>query len=223
MSTNKKVEITCPTCANTYDFDYQSSVNATTDPNKKAMVLDYTIFQTSCPYCKQRYLYSSDFFYHDMNDKYMIALMPNLSDGDIKNYNDLFLKEINSAKIIADNYRLRVVSSHEDLVEKIQLFNDKLDDRIVEIYKCFWLLKQEENLPPIEELLSIRYFSKSEELAEALLVLEYSDEKNNCSYIFSNELYTKLVENIPNERLKGEYPAFNCYDAKWAQEYFIAE
>jgi hypothetical protein len=70
--------------------------------------------------------------YHDMENKLMVYLDPDgqLDPNGLGNKQFLF-------DMLDESYQYRIVPTREEMVEKILIFDDNLDDRPLELLKCY--------------------------------------------------------------------------------------
>lgn len=128
MSTQMTEEVSCPQCGAAVQTKLWPGIDAAGHPELKARLLDETLFDWKCPECgyAARFLYPC--LYHDTEREFMVYLSPN-GDGcsgevDVK-------KEFPQLAGLTK----RVVSSPEELKEKILIFDSGLDDAAVELVK----------------------------------------------------------------------------------------
>lgn len=126
------MEIRCSRCGAVLPVEEQPLLNTARDPELKARVKDGSLFVRECPYCGTRNLVAFETLYHDPFARLMIWLLP---DG----------KEAPSGVAEAvkqlEGYTLRRVSDAGSLIEKVNIFDAGLDDRLIEM--CKWVTKME--------------------------------------------------------------------------------
>jgi hypothetical protein len=107
-------------------------VNVSLDPSLREKVLSGELMSFVCPDCGEQNYILYQLLYHDMEKHYMVYLTSKevyesgaLGSGD------------GGAKLIEfmGSYRLRVVFTLNELIEKILIFDEGLDDRAVELVK----------------------------------------------------------------------------------------
>lgn len=125
MSFNKKTTFTCPNCKSKGEFTKWDSINSALNPELKERILRGDLFKWECKKCRNAFNINYSFLYHDPVDGYMIYLG---DDGEV------YSKLINQMGI-PSGYKLRNVGVMSDLVEKIKIFDAKLDDKAVEVSK----------------------------------------------------------------------------------------
>ena len=133
MSKPDTISSKCPTCQNAFSMTVWSSVNVTLDPDLRKQVLSGEIRDHVCSRCDQKLTINRDLIYHDMNRKFMISYLAT-DDGRTRSMSTDFLS---SSRSLFQNYRLRFVTSWNQLREKIAIFEADLDDTHIELIKFF--------------------------------------------------------------------------------------
>lgn len=129
MSLENKVLQKCPSCNNEQQLNYYQSVNITLQPELRQKVLNQQLNLQICTHCNNEINIITDFLYHDMENKLMIHFKQ--SEG--KNEEDSIDDMLN--EMLEKGYIYRVVNHYADLVEKIKIFDYKLNDEIVDKIK----------------------------------------------------------------------------------------
>ena len=152
MSKSHLEKITCPNCKEVGKFEIWNSINVDVDPQTRSMVKDRTLFKYVCPNCKKDFNLEYNTLYHDCSNRFMIWCLSNDNEKDLG---------IDDEKIVyLDGYKLRIVKSKNELIEKINIFELGLDDMIVEALKHIVLSNlPKEQIDKAEEI----YFWKKEE------------------------------------------------------------
>ena len=132
MSKHHMEKITCPSCHHEGDFEVWDSINTVLDPEMKEKVLNQSIFLYTCPNCGETFRLNYPTLYHQMEDLIMIYLV---SESEMAETYDLFYGEHTMADFRTEKYLNRIVTSANQLVEKIQIFDAGKDDRIMELVK----------------------------------------------------------------------------------------
>jgi hypothetical protein len=130
---SKSIETTliCSKCKKLSQITIWESINVNLDPWLKQKVIDGSLFIVSCPHCSARQIVKSPVLYHDPMYKFMAWWFPKDDEGNQK-YN---LDQLNMFIPMTPRYKLRIVSSLNELREKIFIFEHELDDRATEILK----------------------------------------------------------------------------------------
>jgi predicted RNA-binding Zn-ribbon protein involved in translation (DUF1610 family) len=218
MSKYRAEVATCPNCGEEHEVWVWSSVNVDLDPEQRARIIDSEFFVFTCPDCGNRAGFEYTFLYHDMKHGFMIYFISASSeeefDRDLQN-NEGFELELLGAKegfaVFAERYRHRIVSSKYDLIEKISIFENSLDDRVIEVMKFFCMAKLDEDLGGRH--ITRMFFS--EESGEYCFVVSL-DDGDIGTIGFSTSLYddiqAKMLPDLDKKTRKG----FQVVDLDWA-------
>lgn len=215
MSKSRIVEMECPKCGKKQKFEVHDSINVTLDPDLSDKLLDGSIFNIKCDSCGYEESTLYPILYNNMEKKYMIQLCP---PEEVDHYKEMFNvgNEMMAKQFsISDDYKYRIVSNLNDLLEKIFIFNEDLDDRIIELMKLDVLDELEDD--NVEKIL----FSPGKECVFVLIgenkvlgtvpVLEesyevntgifnmYKKEEDDKEYIIDDEWAVKLFTNEKND------------------------
>ena len=98
----------------------------------KEKVLNQSIFLYTCPNCGETFRFNYPTLYHQMEDLIMIYLVP---ESEVEKTCEIFCEKNALADFHTEKYLNRVVTSPNQLVEKIQIFDAGKDDRIMELVK----------------------------------------------------------------------------------------
>ncbi len=120
---------TCSGCGARLTTSFHSGINVRTEPQLKESVRDGSLFVAECPYCGRRNLLRGQLLYHDPDERLMIWLLP---DGDPAEER---LESIEQQLNGLEGYTLRRVPDAGTLIEKVNLHDAGLDDRVMEMCK----------------------------------------------------------------------------------------
>ena len=132
MSRHHIEKVTCPSCHHEGDFELWDSINTALDPEMKEKVLNKSIFLYTCPSCGETFRLNYPTLYHQMEDLIMIYLV---SESEVEKTYEMFYGENALFDFRTEKYLSRIVTSPNQLVEKIQIFDAGKDDRIMELVK----------------------------------------------------------------------------------------
>ena len=119
--------ITCPKCGAKQEFTLFPTINAA-NHDLREKFLDGSLTTITCSNCGFSGMVEYPLVFHDITEKFSVYFEP---DSDARTAD---LQHMLPAHLEAD-FRLRLVHTLDDLREKIYIFRDKLDDRIVELVK----------------------------------------------------------------------------------------
>ena len=205
MSRFEKVNITCPSCKKKYQFTKWDSINTKLNPELKDKVKSDQLFRAKCPFCDLNTTIDYGFLYHQMENQRMIWYAN--SDENEKSAYDELSSILQTMKM--DNYLVRIVRSRKALQEKIMIFDDGLDDRIIELMKL--------DIPKIldvsnNEVSDISYFSDKTGKYIKFIIKGFSGHIDFPESIYK-ENRDLLSSNLPDIRDDGPF-----IDQQWALE-----
>ena len=126
-------ELVCPECGLDQVFTVYDSVNVTLCSDFKNQVINGDLTTFTCDACGYQAEMVCPILYHDMENQLMIYMDP---DGQL-NLNRLENKQFLFGTLLDESYQYRIVSNREELVEKIFIFDDGLDDKPLEMLKYY--------------------------------------------------------------------------------------
>jgi len=118
----------CARCGSAIHKELPASVNVRVAPEKKAVVLSGELFLAECPVCGNRQLLNYPFLYHDPDAQLMLWLGADEGTRARASY-------VLSSTPEMQDYRIRLVDSPGELIEKIKIFDAGLDDIAIELCK----------------------------------------------------------------------------------------
>jgi len=119
--------ITCPKCGSKQEFTMFPTINGS-DHDIREKFLDGSLMTITCSNCGFSGVVEYPMVYHDISENFSLYFEP---DSDTRTVD---LGHMLPAHLEGE-FRLRLVHTQDDLREKIYIFRDKLDDRIVELVK----------------------------------------------------------------------------------------
>lgn len=128
MSSPTIIEVTCNACGTPAHFTAWESLNASLNPELRQRLLDGELTRFDCPQCGASATVLYPLLYHDMERQFMIRLV---SDEDCSD-----CRYMPRDEFMAD-YQLRFVSTVNQLIDKILIFDAGLDDRLLELGKRY--------------------------------------------------------------------------------------
>lgn len=147
MSQYRTEKIACPSCYKKDNIKIYEAIDST-DIAARKRLLDGSLFTWRCPKCNYRTNTVFNLLYKNEERHFMVYLA---ADGDaigMRNAMDKIEKDFNKlspSKDIRYNMARRIVLTSNELREKVMIFEAALDDRIIEIMKCFYMSAVIEN------------------------------------------------------------------------------
>ena len=129
MSLSNIAYAACSSCGKRNEIKIYKSINVSSDPDLKEKVRDGSLFVWECPECGGLNLAKYETLYHDPEKKLMIWLLPG---GDLPESEMAAIMNHTSAM---GDYTLRRVGDVTSLMEKVLIFDEGLDDRVIEMCK----------------------------------------------------------------------------------------
>jgi hypothetical protein len=141
MSLEQKMTVSCPQCQKESEQVFYDSINVVVDPLLKAKVLDHSFALFRCHFCQAVAPVQRDMLYHDPAHCLMIFLHHDEKQHTVFSLNTMLKKARKEMGIekSAPEYTIRLVHSANDLVEKVRIFQDAMNDKILEVFKVFLL------------------------------------------------------------------------------------
>ena len=213
MSMPRTVKITCPNCGRESDFVIWDSVNTMLDPETKQAVRDESLFKFTCPHCHETTTVNYSFLYHQMEDHMMIFYSQTDENAE-EIYNMIKDESPNSLfkTMKEENYLIRIVRSQDELIEKINIFDDGLDDRIIEIIKMLYLAIYQHDNPDAQRVM-LFYIKRDDK--HSLEIIE--DNQYKGYFTITNEMYENIckehLEKLPD--IRKDIPFIN---SSWAMD-----
>lgn len=194
MSLREEIAVKCPNCNKESLYHVWGVIDTATDPDMKERVRNKELFSFTCSHCGVQSVVLYAFLYHQVEDKIMIYHVER--EEDIPQGCEQFIgenlpKDTKKAikNYLSEGYRIRVVSSHNELLEKLFIFEAGLDDRIVELAK--WLfLNQIADLVKDKNIQEVRFYLNEDR--EKCLDIIYEDE-TSISPIMEEDFYEAVV------------------------------
>ena len=124
---------TCSSCGKTHEITAYSGINVAENPELKSMVKDGSLFVWECPVCGKANLATYQTLYHDPEEKLMIWMLPEgiLPEDRV----EAIGKQMESSADLPDGYVFRRTLDIGSLIEKVNIFDAGLDDRVIEMCK----------------------------------------------------------------------------------------
>ncbi len=171
MSLNTEQSIRCPKCGQMKSMTVWQSVRAE-DEDLKADILRRKLNIFECDICQAQALFPEPLLYTDDEKQLMItfAPCPDKAARD-KIYSEIRDTSRKSGELEnLSGYNLRFVSDYNDLMEKILIFDNDLNDKVIEFIKLMILSQEPEKVSKRKVM-----FGKKENNEIEFLVQDMSD------------------------------------------------
>lgn len=157
MSKTRETKLQCPDCGKEINFTIWESVNVDLDPEEKDRIKAGTFNQAVCPKCGFSGGVQYPCLYHDMTLKKQVYVLPDNFDVEREKANETFkVLEGNMADLpveaFVNGYSFRAVHNFNELREKVCIWDDGLDDKVIEMYKAVLVSNTQDEENPVESL-----------------------------------------------------------------------
>lgn len=214
---NKNIEkVKCPYCGHEQDFETIESINFSLNPEMKEKLMSEEIFMFTCEECGERAVIAYPCLVNDIEKGYLLWLLADYTPEQ-KEKLDQELKDIvktESEKKFTNSYIKRIVSSINELKEKIVIIDEGLDDRVVEVLKMLCVNEVADQLTGLF-VQEVR-FNKDED-GQWFLMLIFKEGKPNAIPI-NRDMYDKVEELFRRDIRKNTQKEGYCeIDPYWAK------
>lgn len=167
----------------------------------KEKVLNQSIFSYTCPNCGETFQLAYSTLYHQMEDLIMIYLV---SESEVEKTQELFCGENTLFDQSTDKYLKRIVTSPNQLIEKIQIFDAGKDDRIVELVKLIVTDYLHQNCP--DQKFDELFFATDDSENNILVILHDGDI---TSTVDIDSLYEKAASDFSLKDIRDDDVVIN--------------
>ena len=127
-------KVSCPDCGYTGEYKVYDSINiddeSKTNPMFKRKIIDNSLFLYTCSRCLSKYYIEYPFLYNDVKNNFMVWCLPdNATQAEIDNIKKVDMRTYKGI--------LRIVIGKFDFIDKLNVFENKLDDIAIESIKTF--------------------------------------------------------------------------------------
>lgn len=141
MSLNTKKHLPCPECGQMSDVTVWNAITVSDSPDLKEDILRGKVNFFVCGSCGYRALMPDAMLYHDEEKKLIVSFSP-CSDKAVEQ--ELYEKVRQTSEESGElkkleGYNLRFITDINDLMEKILIFDNGLNDKVVEVIKLMVL------------------------------------------------------------------------------------
>ena len=212
MDDNVRILIKCSHCGCEYEYDFPQLIIKQEDPEYANMILNDELFYIKCPDCGYMQWVDVDVAYADIeknaaifycNKQSELAVAQSDIEETLSEYND-----------DGEDVFIRIVSTQNELREKVLLLENGLDDRVVEVLKLYALDK-------------VRNEGHNQEFEEMRCsVLE--DGHLNVDFLGSDPMHLRVKRNLYDRLFETMAPIMDeCetpleVSTEWAVQFDVA-
>lgn len=188
MSKSTLRTFVCPKCEKEYEIITWDSINATLDPELKERLYHNEIFKYECPHCHQQYSVFYPCLYHNVEKKFMVWLLDEKTEKDLDT-NTKIIEELKG------KYKLRKVKTILDFLEKVRIFEEDCDDRLVEIAKMVCENQAiEAKKVEANKILNTMYNFRDNDIIEIVTITDNENIKMHINIEELTEAYKPIME-----------------------------
>lgn len=214
MSISREIKVACPKCGKESTFKIWKSLNTSINPEMKEKVLSREMFRFVCPECGTEAEIDHPLLYHQMEDKIMIYYVQD--EEGFREAEKVFNGEAyddgpEQEPKALDGYLRRIVASQNDLIEKIRVFDDGWDDRIIEIMKVVFIDPVAKENPDLG-IFTLYYDGNKDKIRFVII-----NEETTCGSFDAPEgMYEDLVEKLAENMMDIREEENFTIDFNWA-------
>lgn len=190
MSKIHMENIKCISCGKESPYRCWDMIDPMFDQSIKDKVLSGEIFTFACPECGFQRRVTYDCIYQEMGRGIYIHLVTS-EDSYMQAVNLYADRDEHSGTVLASEI-IRIVLSQNQLAEKIRIFDEGLDDRVIEIIKAYYLSELYRQSPDFEADEVLFYKNEKGEYEIAFL----SKDGNHRTVTFNKQLYDDIYQDI---------------------------
>lgn len=230
MSNFTMERIRCPECRTEQNTKVWEEINAQTSPKAKAQILDGDFFVYKCKKCGHKINMTYNCIYHDLEKGVVIWLIPELNGKECKELNEVIekdmlkLEERANKESTCEKKLFRLVSTPNQLREKLIISERNIDDRIVEIMKKIYLANLHMFFPneniKVEDITEI-LFDINREGNQGIVL--FTEKYEPIFLPVNDKMYEKVREDFIETVLEYDKKGFEKVDSKWADQYIAIE
>ena len=129
MATVTKGKFKCPHCNEEFEADLYKAVDVKEDSKYRNMLINGEFFKYECPHCHKLMMAVYPMLYIDSRNNFLIQYVPH------ERLEEMHRLIIDNRNSFPKDYNFRIVTATYDAVEKMIIFENRLDDRIIECNK----------------------------------------------------------------------------------------
>lgn len=190
MSKVHMEKIACVACGKESPQRIWDMIDPMFNKDTKEKVLSGELFTFTCPHCGFQRRVTYDTVYQEI-DKGRTFHLVTSEDSYMQAVNLYADRDAHSGTVLAHEI-VRIVLSQNQLAEKIRIFDEGLDDRIVEMLKAMYLEELQRQCPDIQVDETLFYVTEDGKYEIAFLCRD----GNHRSIQFTREMYDGIFGDI---------------------------
>ena len=185
------LSLTCPKCHGTFSFTTYPAFDTGDNILWKEKVRTGEAFLGKCPHCGYETHYDYSFLYKERDTHFLMYYAANKEE-----YQKAYAMMTGQDPMVnwdaISSWTRRVVTSREDVLEKLMILDDGLDDRIIEILKALAFVSLHQQKP--ELAIDTVLFDKGQ---DGNHYFRFSEKgKVLAAYAFDRPMYERVKRNL---------------------------
>ncbi len=212
MSINSKQSVKCPQCGQMSEVTVWNSITVNDSPDLKSDLLSGKVNMFRCASCGYTALMPTPMLYHDSDKKLMLSFSPT-NDPVLKQ--QLFENIKRSSRESGElqkltGYNLRFITDYNELLEKILIFDNSFNDKVIEVIKLMIL---SQDIDKSEQ--RVCRFGKCENGTIEFMIQDHIENQIYTSSV-SEETYDKLFNSLMESGMKPYSFDWEAVDGTYA-------
>ena len=212
MSINSKRSVKCPQCGQMSEVTVWNSITVNDSPDLKEDLLSGGINMFRCASCGYAALMPEPMLYHDSGRKLMISFSPTNEAAVRQQLFDNIRKSSRESGELQKltGYNLRFVTDLNELLEKILIFDNELNDKVIELIKLMIL---SQDIDKSEQ--RVCRFGKYENGAIEFMIHDHIENRIYTSSV-PEETYDRLFNSLMESGVKPYSFDWEAVDGTYA-------
>lgn len=190
MSKVHMEKVRCASCGEESGFRFWDMIDPMFNKETKEQVLSGELFTFTCPHCGAKRKIHYDTIYQEMAKGWYFHLVTS-EESYVQALNVYADRDAHSGTVLESEI-VRIVLSHNQLAETIRIFDEGLDDRVVEIIKAYYLGELQTQMPELAVAEVLFYVNEEGQYEIAFLC----QDGNHVTVNFSKEMYDGIYQEI---------------------------
>lgn len=197
MSRIRYEKINCQDCGYVGDYKIYDSINIDEESKYdrffKRKIIDSSLFLYTCPKCNSKCYIEYPFLYNDVKNNFMVWCLPdNATQTEIDNVKRVDMRTYNGT--------LRVVIGKYDFIDKLNVFENKLDDLAIESIKTFTFSKVDNSEKKFVKSIMFNGLNEQNKSLEFVFI---RDDESNKMVSVPGEFYGQIKNMLKEKEIKG--------------------
>ncbi len=211
MSINTKREIKCPKCSSLSEITLWQSITVSDSQDLKEDLLKGKVNIFRCASCGAVALVPVPVLYHDEDKRLMISFSPCEDEDRLRLFNEVKETSRSSGELSElSDYNLRFVTTYNELLEKILIFDCGLSDRAIEVLKLLVLMQDSDKMEN-----RVCMFGKKDGEQIEFMVQDKKEEQIYTSRV-PMDTYNTVLKSLHDSGVKDKSFDWEIIDCEYA-------